>query len=126
MNEIIKTTSRNLRKKQTNAENIFWQLIRNRKFEGKKFYRQFPIKFKIDFTEKFFIADFYCHECKIVVEIDGKIHDNQKEYDQFRTEIIEQFGIKVVRFTNNDVENNIENVLSELKKILLENLPIIS
>ncbi len=121
MTEIIKTTSRNLRKKQTNAENIFWQLVRNRKFENKKFYRQHPIKFEIDNVERFFIADFYCHECKLVLEIDGKIHDQQKDYDELRTIIIEKLSIKVIRFTNYEVENDIEKVITDLKKILLEN-----
>ena len=84
MKNIIKQTARNLRKNSTPAERIFWQVVRNRKIKNRKFYRQYPIRFQYIHKERFFIADFYCHECKIVVEINGGVHEQQKDYDSPR------------------------------------------
>ncbi len=78
--EYVKEISRELRGKQTQTEEILWQLLRNRKFHNLKFRRQHAIGR--------YIADFYCDEKKIVIELDGKIHENQKEYDAIRDEII--------------------------------------
>jgi len=66
----------------------------------------------------FFIADFYCHESRLVVEIDGKSHDQKKEYDELRTYIINDLGIEVVRFRNEEIEKDMEKVLETLKQIL--------
>jgi very-short-patch-repair endonuclease len=63
-----------------------------------------------------FIADFYCAEKRLLIEIDGKIHDEQKDYDKIRTEIIKTQVIKVVRFRNEEIINNIENVIEALKR----------
>jgi very-short-patch-repair endonuclease len=106
---------RELRKESTKSEKLFWGKVRNRKFEGKKFNRQFPIFYSLDGKENFFIADFYCHQEKLVVEIDGDIHINMKEKDEFRTEILNELGYNVVRFKNKDVEDNIDEVLLKLK-----------
>lgn len=114
----ITEIARKLRKNQTKSEKILWSYLRNRKLSGKKFLRQFPLIFNFDNINRFFIADFYCSECKLVIEVDGKIHDSQKEYDNLRTQIISQRGIKVIRFTNEEVENNISFVLSEIKNEL--------
>ena len=84
MKAIITQTARNLRKNATKAEKIFWESVRNRKIKNKKFYRQYPIEFEYYDKIRHFIADFYCHECKLVVEIDGGIHETQKEYDSPR------------------------------------------
>ena len=62
LREIAKTSCRELRKNSTNAEKDFWNIVRNRKFLGKKFYRQYPIFFDLLGKESFYIADFYCHE----------------------------------------------------------------
>jgi very-short-patch-repair endonuclease len=70
----------------------------------------------------FFIADFFCYEHRLVVEIDGGIHEKQKDYDELRTHIIKDLGYQVIRFTNYDVTNNSEFVLSELEKVLNINL----
>jgi very-short-patch-repair endonuclease len=96
MDSIVKETVRDLRKHQTKAESVFWNLIRNRKtcprqgsgIKNKKFIRQFAIIFDYEEMKRFFVADFYCHELKLIIEIDGKIHDNQKEYDNLRTYIL--------------------------------------
>lgn len=66
-----------------------------------------------------FIADFYCHEKKLVVEVDGAIHDVKEnaEYDKSRTRILEGSGIKVIWFRNEEVENKIELVINEIRKV---------
>ena len=77
---------RELRKNQTDAEAVLWKHLRNRKLDGYKFLRQHPIihqQFNNEFP-LFFVADFYCAEQKLVVELDGKIHDFQKDYDENR------------------------------------------
>ena len=118
MDDIARETARKLRKNSTNAENVFWQAVRNRKVCGKKFLRQHPITFVDDGQKRFFVTDFYCHECKLAVELDGVIHDKQKEYDQSRSFILNQRGVRVVRFKNNEVENNPEKVLKKLVNFL--------
>ncbi|MCK4653484.1 MAG: endonuclease domain-containing protein [Candidatus Cloacimonetes bacterium] len=110
---------RELRKEETLSEKKFWTIVRNRQINGMKFRRQYPISFEWDDQIKHFIADFYCHECKLVFEIDGGIHELQKNYDILRTYIINQLGIKVIRFTNKEVLNNMENVLVKLKRFVV-------
>ena len=115
---MIIETARALRRKNTRCESILWQKLRNKKLNGAKFHRQHAIKFKIDGRKRFFVADFYCSELKLVIEIDGKIHERQKDYDELRTYIINTIGIKVIRFKNEEVENNCENVVSKITKEL--------
>src|SRR4030095_8695699 len=71
--------AKELRRKSTEAEEKLWSLLRNRQLKGKKFRRQHPILH--------YVADFYCHECKLVIELDGNFHRKKevKEYDQWRT-----------------------------------------
>jgi very-short-patch-repair endonuclease len=109
----IQETVRVLRKKQTESELIFWEIVRNRRSLGLMFNRQYGIQYVLDGKIRFFIADFYCHEKKLVIEIDGKLHENQKEYDEIRTSIINQLGIKVSRFKNENIKdiNNIAELL---------------
>lgn len=101
---------RELRQSSTKAEKILWEYLRNRKLDGLKFRRQHPI-------DKF-IADFYCHEEKLVVELDGAVHDEKMnaQYDQTRTYELAGSGIRVIRFWNSEVENNIEFVLNRIKQ----------
>ena len=107
--------ARELRKNQTDAEKKFWSYMRDRKFNDYKFLRQHPILFEYYGKERFFIADFYCREMHLVVEIDGGIHEEQEDYDQIRTEIMKiQKNLKVVRFRNDEVLINIDKVLSKL------------
>ncbi|MCB9282990.1 MAG: endonuclease domain-containing protein [Lewinellaceae bacterium] len=113
----ILTFARELRKRQTPAEQKFWKQVRGRRFEGKKFLRQHIIKHAMDGKkEAFFIADFYCREKKVIVEIDGGIHRTQVEYDQLRQEVLERMGYRVIRFKNEEVLENWEKV----ERILLE------
>ena len=107
--------SRELRQTATKAEKILWEYLRDRRFDGLKFRRQHPLNK--------FIADFYCHEKKLVIELDGTIHDEKfnADYDNARTYELEGFGITVIRFKNNEVEKNVEFVLSEIRKIIKKN-----
>lgn len=68
---------------------------------------------------RFFIADFYCAEYKLVVEVDGRIHDKQIDYDEMRTWIIEELGYKVIRFNNDEVEKRFDSVIERIKMHLL-------
>ncbi|MCL6097296.1 MAG: endonuclease domain-containing protein [Bacteroidetes bacterium] len=97
---IAKQLCRDLRKYSTNAEKIFWECVRDRRFMNKKFYRQYPIYFDMLGKETFYIADFFCFEEKLVIEIDGGYHERQKEYDTLRTSVINDLNIDVVRITN--------------------------
>jgi very-short-patch-repair endonuclease len=110
--EIIRR-ARALRKRMTQPEEKMWQLLRNSQFHSLKFRRQHPIRR--------FIVDFYCHELKLVVEIDGSIHDTeiQKERDENRTFMIEELGLKVIRFENKMVMNDVTKVLSEIEKHII-------
>jgi very-short-patch-repair endonuclease len=113
---IAKETCRQLRKRATAAEKQFWEQVRNRRFHGLKFYRQYPLFVDVEGRETFYVADFYCHEKGLAVEIDGKIHEYQKRQDALRDEVIRQKSIDVLRFRNEDVESNIEKVLRVLER----------
>jgi very-short-patch-repair endonuclease len=115
---LIKKTVRVLRKRSTHAERLFWNAVRGRKLDGLKFLRQYPIPFEYYGQERFFIADFYCPEYKLVVEIDGLIHERQKEYDELRTFIINILGMRVLRIKNEEVERNIEKVLATVRQTI--------
>lgn len=121
LREIAKQLCRDLRKRQTEAEAIFWQAVRDRKFLGLKFYRQHPLFFDYFGKETFFIADFFCHERQLVVEIDGKIHDYRKDHDELRTFIINMMGIEVIRFRNEEIEADLIEVLARITRLLEKN-----
>ena len=95
--------ARILRENMTSHEILLWGKLKNKQICGKRFRRQHPVYF--------FIADFYCHEARLVVEIDGDIHKKQKEYDDGRSAEMESYYIKVIRFKNSEVENDIEDVI---------------
>ena len=101
--------ARELRKSMTPAEKILWSELRNRKVANCKFRRQHPIDI--------FIADFYCHEKKLVIEIDGEVHNSQKEYDINITAEMQNYGITVVRFENYEILNDIASVLKKIEKL---------
>ena len=105
----IMAFAKELRKNMTPAEKALWDKIRNRKVANCKFRRQHPIDI--------FIADFYCHEKKLVIEIDGEIHNAQKEHDINRTAEMENYGIRVIRFTNDEIENELEKVVEKIEEV---------
>jgi very-short-patch-repair endonuclease len=110
--------ARYLRKNMTMAERRLWHAIRRKSINGKRFLRQHYIQhFKSRNTEQFYIADFYCHELKLIVEVDGKVHEEQIEYDKIKDDTLKELGYNVVRFTNDQVINNLEDVVSRLKAI---------
>jgi len=106
--------AKNLRDNMTAAETNLWDKISNKQLDGHRFRRQHPIGS--------FIADFYCHKAKLVVEVDGGIHklSDHAEYDLGRTYEIEEFGIKVIRFTNEEVMNELGEVLVSIKRCLVD------
>ena len=101
-----------LRSQMTSAEGKLWEQLAGKKMDGFKFRRQHPINI--------FIADFYCHQKKLVIELDGGIHNeqDQSEYDIGRSEELTKLGIKVIRFTNEEVMNNMESVLKSIREML--------
>jgi very-short-patch-repair endonuclease len=109
-----KDLSRELRKSQTNVEKIFSENVRKKRLRELKFYRQYPIFYEINNTESFLIADFYCFEKKTIIEIDGKIHRYRTKKDNLRTQLLNLLGIRVMRFHNEDVENDLDKVLTEI------------
>jgi very-short-patch-repair endonuclease len=102
--------AKQLRQKMTEAEKLLWSRIRNRQL-GVKFRRQTPIGR--------YIADFYCHEHKLIIELDGSQHLEQAEYDQIRTDYFNAQGISVLRFWNNEVLCQLDDVLVKIKEALL-------
>jgi very-short-patch-repair endonuclease len=107
---------RELRRKQTPAEELLWQHLRNRNLIGKKFLRQHPICVNSIFGRSvYYIPDFYCHAAKLVIEADGPVHLFKKEYDKNRDEVLRGLGLVILRFTNNEIINNLDMVLNEIK-----------
>ena len=106
----FKETRRNLRNNQTDVEKLLWSHLRNKQFYGLKFYRQYSIGK--------YILDFYCSELRLAIELDGGQHgeEDNKKHDNIRAEYLRAQGIKVIRFWNNDVVENIEGVLYEIKE----------
>lgn len=112
---IAKIVCRELRKNSTKAEIILWRFLRNDKFRNPKFRRQHPIFHDVTGKETFFVADFYCHKKALIIELDGKIHKYQLQKDEERTKILEFLGLRVIRFNNEEVENNIKEVLRKIE-----------
>jgi len=101
--------ARDMRKDPSKAENSLWQTLRNRQINGWKFRRQQ--------VAGDYIADFLCHECHLVIELDGDSHDGQEAYDLKRTKWFESQGFKVIRFTNFDVLENLESVVDVIRRV---------
>lgn len=109
--------ARKLRKNQTPAEEIFWQVVRNRQFLNLKFRRQHQIES--------YIADFYCNELSLIIELDGEIHLNKEQAikDNDRDEYLTSLGFITYRFTNDEIFNDIEKVLIKIEVLRNEILP---
>ena len=104
------TFARQLRKNSTNVERILWRQLRSHRFYKLKFKRQQPIGP--------YIADFVCFDKRVIIELDGGQHDEQKEADEKRSVWLAEQGFKVVRFWNNDVLTNLEGVLFRIAEAL--------
>ena len=87
-----------LRKESTDEEKMVWNELRNRKYRNLKFRRQHVIEG--------FVVDFFCHELNLAIEIDGRIHDKQKQYDDLRQTIIESEGIHFIRVSNEQLRKD--------------------
>ena len=109
---LIFEMAKDLRKNMTDAEKILWLYLKQH-FEGFKFRRQHPFGI--------YIADFYCHKSKLVIEVDGKIHDDVeiKANDEARQQSIEEAGITVIRFRNEEIFKEPEMVLQKIKSHLI-------
>ena len=105
MDSMVK--ARYLRREETKAEKILWQELRNRKL-GIKFRRQHPV-------DKF-ILDFYSSEIKLGIELDGSSHKGADEYDRLRTEYLGLNKVRIIRFWNSEIENNLKEVISKIRK----------
>lgn len=107
----LKKFSRINRKNQTPAEIKLWSKLRNRQLLGYKFRRQVPIAN--------YIVDFYCEKLKLIIEIDGSTHNEDKyDYDLNRENFLKDLGYRLERFTEYEVTNNINDVLQTLENII--------
>ena len=108
-----KEYARELRHRTTEAEQKLWGLLRNRQLKGKKFRRQHAIAN--------YVVDFYCNEAKLAIELDGNFHTETeaKEYDKSRTALLNEIGITVLRFWNEEVINEPSKVLQRISDQLL-------
>ena len=104
----VQDLSKGFRKKPTPAEARLWNVLRDKQMDGIKFHRQRPFKR--------YVLDFYAPAAKLVVEVDGGIHEvaSQKGNDRLRTDFLAAHGLKVIRFTNEQVMNDIEFCLAEI------------
>ena len=107
--KLLLEKAKEMRNNPTPAEAALWEALKNKNL-GDKFRRQHPIDE--------FIPDFVCLSKKLIVEVDGAIHDFQIDQDQARTAVLEELGYKVIRFRNEEVLGNIEEVLSKIKETL--------
>ena len=102
----------------TEEEKILWQKLKAKRFCGLKFLRQHPIVYEILNNEKkYFIPDFYCAEKKVIIEIDGKIHEFNKKKDKWREDILNDMGYKVLRIKNEEFIN-INLVLNKINDFI--------
>jgi very-short-patch-repair endonuclease len=108
--EKLKPIAQEKREKPTEAEKKLWKYLRKHQLGGAKFRNQHCIGQ--------FIVDFYCRDAKLVIEVDGPIHQYQAEEDKTRQEYLEDRKLKVLRFTNDMVLNNIEKVIVQIESHL--------
>ena len=106
--------AKEMRKNPTESERILWNILRKFRTKGFLFRQQHPIDI--------FIADFYCHKLKLAIEVDGAVHFNDQamEHDDGRTGELEKYGIKVIRFTNEQVLNSQDLVVERINKYITE------
>ena len=102
--------AREFRKEPTHSEEILWEALRAKKLDGIKFRRQQPVGP--------FVVDFYASTLRLVVEIDGPIHEYQQEADRARQEILEQLGLKIVRLSAGEVEHSLPTALAKIRASL--------
>ena len=111
---IIQAASQ-LREEMTPSEMALWEQLRERRLDGLRFRRQH--------TVGQFILDFYCAHAKLGIELDGRVHQFQAEYDEARTGHMAAFGYTVIRFDNEDIEERMPEVLEEIKRTAKKLIP---
>ncbi len=113
-NAKLKENARMLRKNMTKQERHLWY----------DFLRNYPVKFYRQRSIDWYIVDFYCSAAKLVIEIDGSQHYTKDgiEYDEIRTEILEQYELQVIRFTNTEIDRNFICVCDEIDQIVKERI----
>lgn len=101
-----------MRKNPTESEKRMWNILRKFRPEGYIFRRQHPVDI--------FIADFYCHKLKLIIEVDGDVHNSEqsKEYDNGRSGELEKYGLNIIRFTNDQVLKDPDNVTLQIKNFI--------
>ncbi len=107
---LVRPTRKQLRRESTPQEVILWSRLRR---------KQLGFKFKRQHSIGRYIADFYCCEGKLIIEVDGSQHMERKEYDADRTLYFESLGLRVIRFWNNEVNNDLPAVIAEIEVHLL-------
>jgi very-short-patch-repair endonuclease len=111
---------RELRQKETPAEKLLWAELRNRNLIQHKFLRQYPIRvISAHGLTACYIPDFYCAKAKLVIEADGPIHLMKKHYDKNRDEVLAELGLRILRFTNDEIMNDTIVVLRKIKECLV-------
>ena len=107
--EKLKPLAQQMRHEPTPAEDALWQRLRNRRLD---------VKFRRQYTIERFIADFVCLEHRLIIEVDGEIHEHQQAYDALRQTFLEAQGFRVLRFTNGDVLQSPDAVLEVISSAL--------
>lgn len=106
-NKLYKQKRKTLRKSQTDVERLLWSRLRNRQLQGLKFYRQYSIGP--------YILDFFCPQKNLGIELDGSQHKiDNNQYDTERTLYLKNYGIRILRFWNNDIIRNMEGILESI------------
>ena len=100
---LVQQAAKDLRQRETRAEEVLWQALRGQKLDGLKFRRQYPLGQ--------FVLDFCCPACRLVVELDGSVHDGREREDAARTEHLAAYGYRVIRFRNDQVFTALPDVL---------------
>jgi very-short-patch-repair endonuclease len=108
--------AKKLRQRMTDSEKTLWGCLRSNKLNGLHFRRQQAIDE--------YIVDFYCHDYGLIIEIDGEIHDSQKDYDQERDLMLTSQGFSVIRFSNKEIQDSIEDVLNKIQNHLTPLIPL--
>ena len=110
-NPNLKEKARRLRIKCTPSETLLWSRIRRRSL-GYEFHRQVPIDE--------YIVDFYCHELRLAIDVDGSSHDNKQEYDLLRQRKLERLGVRFLRFDDRDFRRSMNDVLRAITTVIAE------
>jgi very-short-patch-repair endonuclease len=115
----IKMIARRLRNNPTPSEKTLWAFLKNKQLQGRKFLRQHPIIYESKENEHFcYIPDFYCKKEMLIIELDGPIHNNQKEEDRRRDLVLQSRNLKIIRLKNEeliDIDTVLDKIVNEFE-----------